>query len=103
MSHPSMTTPVPIPSSHVPASHSPTRIVVGDNDVSVKASIKALVARAGLSQAEISRRMGVTIQSIHQYLGPSDKRVRPSIQWVARLAEVCGGRVVLELPSAPLC
>lgn len=62
--------------------------------------VQVFVERAGVSQAELARRMGIKPQSFSQYLGR--RRVRPSLQWMARLALVCGGRLWVEFPNGAI-
>ena len=57
--------------------------------------IDQLIARSGLSKSEIARRLGIKLQSLNQY----SRRTRPGVIWLARLAEVCGGRVIVEFPK----
>jgi DNA-binding transcriptional regulator YdaS (Cro superfamily) len=56
----------------------------------------ALLSRGGLSVGEASRRLGVTTNSVRQYL--HGRRNKPSLMWFVRFAEICGARVVVEWP-----
>lgn len=68
--------------------------VVAD-DRAVIYLIDQLIARSGLSKSEIARRLGIKLQSLNQY----PRRRRPGVIWLAKLAEACGGRLVVEFPS----
>lgn len=59
--------------------------------------IQMILERAGLSQSEVARRLGIRQQSISQY--QTARRANPSLIWVARLAEICGARLIVEWPS----
>lgn len=56
-----------------------------------------LMSRSGLSTNEVARRLGVTPNSVRQYL--KGRRCKPSLIWFIKLVEVCGGRVNLETPE----
>lgn len=62
--------------------------------------INLLLARSGLSQAEVARRLAQTDQSLHQYR--SGVRANPSLRWFLRLAHVCGAKVLVEFPQEGL-
>lgn len=87
---------VPLPSSppYTPTRHAYTVI---NDDRAIMALIEVLLDRAGLTQAEVARRMGVTINTVNQYRWLRKKR--PSIRWITRLAEACGARLVVEWPN----
>lgn len=91
--------PIPIPSSHTPPDRKSILVAVDDYRATI-ALIDELLERAGLTQAEVARRLGITKQGVHQYR--SLRRARPSVQWMAKLAQVCGGRLVVEFPPTPL-
>ena len=92
------TQPFVAPSSHQ-SEVSNLAPVLLDNRAIV-ALIDQLLARAGLSQAEACRRLGITPSSFNQYrLG---RRQKPSMWWMVRLAQVCGARMFVEYPSTPL-
>jgi len=91
--------PVPLPSSAA-SSSSPNLAVLGQDPRSVQRLIELLIERSGTPQAELARRMGITLQSLNQYV--RGRRQRPSLIWLARLAELCGARIVVEFPSRPL-
>lgn len=88
---------VPSTSTALPA---PTTAVVISDDAAIAGLINMLLKRAGLTNAEAARRMGNSSQALSQYRRM--RRTRPSIQWFARLAEICGARFYLEFPSRPL-
>lgn len=91
--------PVPLPSS-TGGTSTPSTAVVGQDARSIQRLVELLVERSGTPQAELARRLGITIQSLNQYV--RGRRVEPSLRWMARLAEVCGARLVIEFPSRPL-
>ena len=92
-----MNQPTIIPSqSSQPTINPNTATVVLDN-VAIAALVDQLLTRAGLSQAEVCRRLGIHPTSFNQYrLG---RRVKPSLWWMTRLANVCGARIVIEFPT----
>lgn len=90
---------VPLPSSTANIV-TPSLAVVGQDPRSVQRLIELLIERSGTPQAELARRMGITIQSLNQY--KMGRRQSPSLAWMARLAEVCGARITIEFPSRPL-
>lgn len=53
-----------------------------------------LIDRSGMPAAEIARRMGISPQALNQYR--KARRVRPSVVWLARLAQVCGATLELR-------
>jgi hypothetical protein len=56
-----------------------------------------ILSKGGLSIGEASRRMGVTTNSIRQYL--RGRRNKPSLMWFIRFAELNGARVTIEFPE----
>lgn len=74
--------------------------VILDDDRAIQRLIELLLDGAGLPSSEIARRLGIRVQSLNQYRYL--RRKRPSIQWMSRLAQACGGRLILELPERPL-
>lgn len=94
-----MLTPTLLPSTSAPQ-EGPSRAVVLQDDKAIMHLIELLVSRAGISQREIAKRIGIKPQSLNQYM--IFRRRRPSVQWLARLAGVCGGRLVLEFPEEGL-
>ena len=81
-----------IPSQVDPATHTAT--VVAD-DRAIVYLIDQLIAKSGLSMSEIARRLGIRLQSLNQYR----HRRKIGLIWLTRLAEACGGRVVVEFPK----
>lgn len=94
-----MLSPVPVPSSS-PLRRPASRVVILPDDQSVIRLIEEIVDRAGLSRTEVAARLGVAPQTFNQYTYL--KKRRPSVQWLARLLSVCGGKLVVEFPSTPL-
>ena len=90
--------PLVLPSSHQSTSSNLSPVLLDDR--AIIALIDQMLARAGLSQAECCRRLGISPSSFNQYrLG---RRSRPSLWWMVRLAEVCNARLFIEYPSKPL-
>lgn len=88
-----------IPPSSTQSAQSNLATVLLD-DRAIIAIIDQLLARAGLSQAEACRRIGITPPAFNQYrLG---RRLRPSLWWMVRLAQTCGAKIVVEFPPKPL-
>jgi transcriptional regulator with XRE-family HTH domain len=56
-----------------------------------------VIERSGLSQAEIAKRLGITRQTVNQAVLA---RRRPTLQWFAKLAGVCGAVVVVEFQDS---
>lgn len=71
-----------------------TAAIVAD-DRAVVYLIDQLIAKSGLSQSELARRLGIRLQSLNQYR----RRKRPGVVWLAKLAEACGGRLYVEFPK----
>lgn len=92
-------TPVLFPNSAI-STPSSAYVAVLDDERAVMALIGTLIERAGISQSEIARRLGVAPQSVNQLY--RKRRRRPSIQWVAKLAAACGARLMVEFPERPL-
>jgi predicted XRE-type DNA-binding protein len=91
--------PIPLPSSYSPPPRQ-SILVVLDDDRAMTSLIDQLLEKAGISQAEASRRLGVSKQAVSEY--KNLKRRRPSIQWLAKLVQVCGGRIIVEFPPERL-
>lgn len=60
-----------------------------------------VLRKSGLSQAEVARRLAERPQSIQQYRTGGARR-NPSLKWFLRFIHICGGKVVVELPSETL-
>jgi len=87
----------PIPSVAQVSSPFLSVAVVLSDERAVPRLVELLIERSGLSQAEIARRMGIQSQSLNQY--KIARRSRPSLQWLARLAETCGAKILVEFPQ----
>lgn len=74
----------------------PRHLAVIADDKAIGALIDALIEKSGMSQNEIARRLGVAYQTVQQ----RRRAKRPSLIWIARLAEVCGARIIIELPMS---
>lgn len=90
--------PVPFPSSSV-RDTTPLTAVTADEE-SIIALIDQLLNRSGLSQRELSKRIGIDERNLSQYR--HFRRRRPSVWWLARLATACGARLWIEWPTRPL-
>ena len=93
-----MLNPIPLPAQHQSGlSSTPNLSPVLLDDRAIGAVVEQLLARAGLTQAEACRRLGIQPSSFNQYrLG---RRRRPSVRWLVRLAGICGGRILVEYPT----
>lgn len=60
--------------------------------------LESLLYRSGQSSGEVARKMGVSPNSVRQYI--NGRRCRPSLIWFVRLAELCGARVIVEFPPS---
>jgi hypothetical protein len=89
---------VPTPStSAVPSFRNLTSLTpLVCDERAIQRLLETLLRRGGLSVNEAARRLGVTENSVRQYI--RGRRQRPSLQWFIRLAEVCGARVTVEFP-----
>ena len=56
-----------------------------------------ILSKGGLSVGEAARRLGVTSNTIRQYL--RGRRNKPSLLWFLKLVEISGARVTIEFPS----
>ena len=90
--------PIPLPSQHQSGTNPYSNLApVLLDDRAIAAVVDQLLARAGISQAEACRRMGIQPATLNQYrLG---RRVRPSVWWLVRLAQVCGAKILVEYPA----
>ena len=82
-----------LPSSSPDPSTRSTAVIADDR--AVVYLVEQLILKSGLSQSELARRLGIRLQSLNQYR----RRKRPGVIWLAKLAEVCGGRLVVEFPK----
>lgn len=78
----------------------PSVVTILDDPNSLPQLVALILERAGLTTREAAQRIGVQPETLRQYL--SGRRKRPSVEWLARLAAVCGGRLVVQLASVPL-
>ena len=92
-------TPIPFPNSAT-ASPSSSYVAILADDRAVMHLVGQLIERAGVTQAEIARRLGVEPQSVNQVY--RQRRKRPTIQWLAKLAAACGAKILVEFPLSPL-
>jgi DNA-binding XRE family transcriptional regulator len=67
------------------------------DDRAITGLLETLMHKAGLTTAEMARRMGITRPGVIQYL--AGRRTRPSLKWFVRFAELCGARVYVEWPK----
>lgn len=81
----------------LPLPPSTTKAIVLTTPATVRRLVQLLLERAGMSQTEVAKRLGITQQALQQYV--AGRRQRTSLEWLARLAEVCGARVVVEWPT----
>ena len=89
--------PVLVPSAASSANVAHRSVTVVNDDRALNALIERLFAASGLSKTELSNRLGIKLQSFNQYL--RFRRRNPSVLWMVRLAESCGGHVVIEFPE----
>ena len=87
----------PLPSLHqdVPATD---QLVLREASNLAKV-VEELLERADLSQTAASKQLGITRQSLHQYV--VSRRTSPSVQWLARLCNLCGAKLIVEWPQSP--
>jgi hypothetical protein len=84
-------------SVHSSPSTSLTPVVCDERAIS--RLLGSILSRAGLTTIDIAMKMGVTPQSVRQYL--AGRRCRPGLLWFIKFAELAGARVVLEWPERP--
>ncbi len=75
-------------------------VVVLSDPKTVAPLLEQLLSRSGLTVAEVCRRLDCSRSSFNQYR--YCRRTRPSVQFLSRVVEVCGGRLMVELPARPL-
>jgi lambda repressor-like predicted transcriptional regulator len=90
---------VPIPaSSSIPAFKSTSTLTpVVCDERAIGRLLETILHRSGLSIEEVSRRMGVTSNTIRQYL--AGRRSRPSLLWFVKVAGLCGATVTVQFPD----
>lgn len=93
----------PLPSSfkaplgHPNAHSSPLTPVICD-DRAVARLLEQLLEKAGITIKEAAEKLGMeSTNSVRQYI--TGRRVRPSLMWFVRFAEMCGARVIIEWPG----
>jgi hypothetical protein len=86
----------------VPGASSPSgvRRVLTLDSASIAEALNAALFSSGLIQADVARRLGITNQSVDQYRRSA--RSNPSVKWLIRYLQVCGAKLVVELPHEPL-
>lgn len=89
--------PVKPPTSPTHLHPSDSVAFVSSDKLAVGKLIRMILERAAIPQTEIAKRMGIVPQSLNQYV--LGRRANPSILWLARLAEMCGARIVIEWPG----
>lgn len=91
---------VPLPSSSaIPAFKSSSLLTpVVCDERAIGRLLETLLSRSGMSIEEASRRLGVTSNTIRQYL--HGRRTKPSLFWFVRLATLCGASVSIQFPEA---
>lgn len=88
-----LSSPPPLPSSILPSSD--VAVVLTDAESTARI-VEQVLERAGMSQREVARRLGIQPQSLNQYV--RSRRMNPSVEWLARLVEVCGGQLLVRFP-----
>ena len=73
----------------------PRKLVVTGDAKIIAAIIDRLVAHSRQRPADLAAQLGIQRQSLGQYI--IGRRSNPSAGWLARLAEVCHARLVIEL------
>jgi len=85
-------TPAPSPSG--------VRRILTLDSASIVEALNAALYSSGLIQAEVAKRLGIRGQSIDQYR--RNVKSNPSVKWLIRYLQVCGAKLVVELPHEPL-
>lgn len=94
---PSTFSPVPSMSSIQRHSLQSRLVPVTCDHRAIAGLLETMMSRAGLTTAEMARRMGVTPNGVGQYI--AGRRTKPSLQWFVRFAELCGVHVKIEYPN----
>lgn len=91
-------TPAPFiaPSQPHPAHQTISPIILADGRA-IRGIVSMLLSKAGLSQVEASVRLGMSKQAINNVVRGRTKS--PTLAWLAKLAQICGARLVLEFPD----
>jgi hypothetical protein len=72
---------------------------------STAVAIRDLIRRSGVPSLRVAHRMGVNVATLQKYVnlpGVHKQWRTASIKQLARIAAICGGRVILEFPREPL-
>jgi len=89
----------PVPSGRR-SRHSRRRACVAAAEpTAIKMLMREMRSRAGLSDAEIGRRLGVSRQAITEVqnsFDTTDHPRKPSFLWFLRYSAICGARVIVE-------
>lgn len=60
------------------------------------ALVREIIDRSGMTVPQVAGKLGINPHSLWQYY--YGYRRNPSLQWMIRLAGICGGKVLVELP-----
>lgn len=77
----------------------PTSLSTYVTEGPISALLLTLLTRANLTIKDAAQLMGVSHQSVSQYL--NDRRLNPSIRWLNRFAAVCGATIYIQFPPSP--
>ncbi len=75
------------------------------DETSTAQAIRELLRASGLPTLRVAARLGIDIGSLQKYVnlpGVHKQWRTASVKQLARIATVCGGRLVLEFPREPL-
>lgn len=95
-------TPIPGLTSSIPtAKTSSTLTPLVCDERAVTKLLWLILSKGGLSVREISRRLGVTPQSVRTYLADQGKRKAssPGLLWFVKFADAAGAKVTIEFPE----
>lgn len=93
------TTDMILPSASVPATQDLSAAVLAD-DQAIRGLLQRCLAASGLNMSEVARRIGISPAAFGQVF--RKRTQRPSLWWVARFVQVCGGSLVVNLPRKPV-
>ena len=97
MTDPSEVAPFVVPvGSPSPAPKATSLTPVVHDERAITRLLETMFQRGGLSVGEAARRLGTTPQNVRQYVRG---RRNPSLMHVLKLAEVCGVRVLVDIPT----
>ena len=63
---------------------------------SIVALIREIIDRSGYTVPQVAEKLGIKPESIYQYY--YGYRFNPGVNWLARLAAICGAKLQVELP-----